>query len=676
MYMRRKILGPLLVALTATAAVLVTIAPDGWGPGVTCDELYHVYQGKELVTALRQQGLAFFSPANINQNFYWERGGAPVQTPLGHLILGAAHYVFDTAPDNIESVSITSARFAPAMAFGLLVFIVGVWTLRREGVLAGTVAAAAVALTPRLFGHAHLASLDMLTTVFFVAAVLAAIEASRGGRPWQYALAGVVWGAATLVRLHGLLLAPPVFLWLVWRTPTPEPTLYRSWASEKRVRGLLLGPGVWAAAGAATFVAGWPWLWLTPLDRFMQFLESGSARLALHTFYMGEVWADRDVPWHYPWVVFAVTVPVGLLVLGGLGLWARFGRDIWRQLRGEGDQDQERVQAAAEAASGGEILKDEGILLIGVAVFVLAVFSWPGVPVYDGERLFLMVFPFWAIWVGVGARWLVDPPSPGERLTPVADGEGDDLGVPFTTAGTRRMRFERQLQEYRRKTRPKTVDRHATTGPGSVWTRSRRLRLWVVLSFVALQGVGLIAYAPCHLSYYNMLVGGLAGAEPLGFEATYWGDTVREPMLAEAVRLTHGKPILFAPNLALFQVPAVELSSPSLHEARVALVGWSPSGVEGVDGSRYAIVYHRRADLADVEWLLNHGRVVAEYGKQGVWLARLIELEAPLDVRGKLIRIDGLPREDVDEHIGPAPGERSGKSARTLRAGGPADGRG
>ena len=173
--------------------------------------------------------------------------------------------------------------------------------------MAGTVAAAAVALMPRLLAHAHLAALDMLTTLFFVAAVLAVAEAARGGRWWQFALAGVVWGAAMLVRLHGLLVAPPVILWLVWRL-------------RRRVGLPLLA---WLAAGGLTLFLGWPWLWLAPLARLQQYVASGSVRHTLHVFYAGQVWADRDVPWHYPWAMFAVTVPLGFLVLGLIGIGAK-----------------------------------------------------------------------------------------------------------------------------------------------------------------------------------------------------------------------------------------------------------------------------------------------------------------------------------------------------------------
>ncbi len=204
--------------------------------------------------------------------------------------------------------------------------------------------------------------------------------------------------------------------------------------------------------------------------------------------------------------------------------------------------------------------------------FLLLLFSWPGVPVYDGVRLFLVVFPLWAIWVGIGARWLTD------RLI-------------------------------------------------STW-KSPRVILAAIVVLVAIQGIGLAIYRPCHLSYYNLLVGGLAGAERLGFEATYWGDSVREPLLAEGARLSGDAPILFAPNLAPFQAPAVAMCSPSLNQAGVELVGEKQSESELADRCRYAVIYNRRADPASV---VGRGKVVSEYRKQGVWLTRLVELAAPLD---------------------------------------------
>jgi hypothetical protein len=574
--------GPLLVGLAALAVVAATLAPDGSGPGVTCDELYHVYQGKRLVTALRHQGLEFFKPANIDQNFPWKPGGPPVQGPLGYWILGWTHYLFDLSPDNPNAVSIAAARFAPAIAFALLVLIVGVWTGRREGALAGTAAAAAVALMPRVFGHAHLAALDMLTTLFFVAAVLAVAEAARGGRVWQYALAGAVWGATMLVRLHGLLVAPPVVAWLVWR-----------WYRNRQQGPRAIWPlAAWLCGGVAVLFAGWPWLWLAPVARFQQYLSSGTARQALHVFYLGQVWNDRDVPWHYPWVMFAVTVPVGLLALGAIGIWAR--------LPGKPRCPHPNPLPEGEGTALANLFpKGEGALLGGAMLFVLLVFSLPRTPVYDGERLFLMVFPLWAIWVGIGAAWLCRSHQ----------AHGNPKRKRGNTAPGPRLRFG-LLSDWR---------------PGCTMV--------AVVGFIALQGLGLVIYAPCHLSYYNLLVGGLAGAERLGFEVTYWGDTVREPMLAEAARRAPGQTILFAPSLAPFQAPAVEMWSPALHDAHVQLVGWDAAKPDEAERCGYAVIYHRRADPAGEKWILDRGQTVAEYSKQGVWLARLVRLVPPR--RGK-----------------------------------------
>jgi len=532
----RHLGGPLGIAVAATVATLATLGPAAGGPGVTCDEFYHVDYGKRLVTAVRQQGPAFLAPANIRRNFPWKPGGAPVHPPLGNWILGWTHHLFDPAPDNPFVISIAAARFAPALALGLLVLLVGLCTARAEGFLAGNAAALAVVLVPRVFGHAHLAALDTLTALFFVAAVLAVIEADRrGGRLWHFGLAGIVSGLAMLVRLHGLLLLVPVAAWLIWRL-------------RRRAAAPL---AAWTTAAAATLFLGWPWLWLAPLENLRQYLGTATGRVPLHVFYAQAVWADCDVPWHYPTVMFVVALPLGLLVFGLLGLWAR--RRSWK----------------AEPGFP---------LVIGTLAFLLLVFSWPGVPVYDGVRLFLPVFALWAVAVGSGAGWVAD-------------------------------------HHYVRRLAP-------------------RLRGLLVGLLLGSQGAGLILYHPWQLSHYSLLVGGLGGAQRLGFEVTYWGDSVTEPLLAEAARRATDGAVLFGPNLAPFQATAVETSSPALQDARVRLVDRPPSGPEEIGECRYAVFYHRRADLGEVQRLMQAGRVVEEHSRQGVWLARLVEFPTPLQRPG------------------------------------------
>lgn len=525
-------LGPLLVALLTLAVTIATLQPGITGPGVTCDELYYVIMGKRAVTTFRHLGLAHFvSPGN------WrgiETGAdhPPVHPPLGTWILGTVHHLFDPAPDDFRSVSITAGRFAPALALGMLCLLVGLAVVRREGALAGTVAAAAVVLVPRVFAHGHLATLDMLTTFFFTTAVLAAAEADeRGSRPWQFALAGVLWGLTMLVRLHGVLLVPPMAAWILWR---------HRWRAAGRF-------GAWFAAGAVTFFGGWPWLWSDPWSRLAHYMASGTQRQVIHVFYWGQVWPDREVPWHYPLVMFVVTLPLGLLALGLLGIWRK------------------RAALPREGLS---------LLALGTLALLLATFMWPGTPVYDGVRLFLMVFPLWAVFVGIGARWLVD------------------LNWP-------------------------------------VWQKyPQGWRVAVVGILVAGQALGLVLYHPCQLSHYSLLIGGLPGAERLGFEMCYWGDAVVESLLAEAVRHQEGGAVLFVPNLAPFHGPGIRMSSPALADARVDLLAPPSIHLGGEGGPRCIVVYRRLADLQDLPGSLWQGRVLAEYGKLGVWLARVIEVPA------------------------------------------------
>src|SRR5262249_45396494 len=110
------------------------------------------------------------------------------------------------------------------------------------------------------------------------------------------------------------------------------------------------------------------------------------------------------------------------------------------------------------------------LLLVGSILFFLLLFS-TRVPVYDGERLFLHVFPSWALLIGLGFGWL------RERLS------------------------------------------------GSVWA-GRGL-----IAVVAAQGIGAVITFPFGLSYFNLLVGGLPGAERLGLEVTYWSDAIDDVLL-------------------------------------------------------------------------------------------------------------------------------------------------
>jgi hypothetical protein len=417
----------------------------------------------------------------------------------------------------------------------------------------------------------------LFAALFFFAALAALLSATRdwspsaGPRsPWiKVALAGALWGLALASKISGLLLLPAAGVWLVAR--------YRAKGAALFV--------VWMLVGYAVLLVLWPWLWFAPVERTARFLFTATDRATLHTFYWGQVWDDRATPWHYPWIVTAVTVPAGILVLAIYGAAAG-----WREAT---------FRPAVQLT----------LLALGS---VLLTFSWPGVPVYDGERLFLMVYPLVGLLCGVAvarlAAWAVR-----DRRTFATRGVREAVSKPALIR--RRVPLLARLA---------VPCRALHCWASQQWHPSQVLKLLLLLLFAA-QGVGIIAYHPFQLSYYNLLVGGLGGAARLGFEVTYWGDTVDHTIANIAAQRATAGTVLLAPHLAPFQAQAVEIVNPSFEEHGARVVGW-PGDSTVEPPPRYLLVYNRRADPVVPAELISRARLVAENRRQGVWLARLYEL--------------------------------------------------
>jgi 4-amino-4-deoxy-L-arabinose transferase-like glycosyltransferase len=503
----------LLIGLVGTLAVLAT--KDD--PGLTSDEPFSASYGKAFVYRLLTHGGSFFTPESIEETF----GARSEHPPLGRWAVGWAQWLLDPRPRDPLYFDVRLARIAPAVAFGLLLILVTRRAAVWWGTPAGVAAGVGLGLMPRVFAHAHFAALDTFVSLTYTAAICAASGIFAGKHPaWRAIAAGAVWGLALLAKMHGVLVAPVV----------------ASWALLSERRRAVWPVCCWSAAGLATFVAGWPWLWNAP-QRMAQFFARSVDRSSTMVWYLGREFRDVDVPWHYPWILFAVTVPVGLLALGAVGLGVGVTRCRW------------------DARVG---------LVLGAWLFPLVLFSSPRVPVYDGTRLFLMVFPLWALLIGLGtatiARWLA------ERCGRY--GAGAALGV-----------------------------------------------------FFAAQAVGVVRYHPCQLSYYNALVGGLSGAERLGFQVTYWGDALTPAWLDRWSRAaTAGSVAALAPTL--YRDHELLYMTDRMARAQQKLVP------QNDPRAQYLIVFNRRPYVGN-ELLRRIDRltpVIPPLQIDGVWLAAAYRL--------------------------------------------------
>ena len=533
---------PAIVAAGAVVLIFLAIDPSGVypnrfdGPGITLDEIFNVREGVRLEIATTPFLLGEISLAEAFGEQDDVPHGSQLGThladhpPLGRLWIGICRRLTKSIAPPADAdqllLSIAAARTASALAFGVLVFLIGYIATQWYGRTAGLVAALSVVLMPRAFGHAHLATLETMTSLTYAGAILSV--AHLWGKPrflgprddvirseenlpsFQLndrnyelvlprfktcVLTGVLFGLALLTKMQAIFIPVPIVLWawIHWKYRSIWPLL------------------VWGCTGLLVFFAFWPWLWLDPIEHFIEYFGRTSNRLTVHAWYLGFQYDDVEVPWHYPFVMFLITVPLGLQLLG-LNALIPGTKIRWQPWR-------------------------EWIVLVAILV-PMSVFAIPGIAVYDGVRLFLVVFALWAILIGAGfvSAW--------EWLT-------------------------------------KRVSRPTSIAAATL--------------FFAIQGYGIIMHCPCHLSYYNLAIGGLRGADKLGMEPTYWSDSFTAGFQREVVdSVPEGATIYVAPVLHQFQLNVLFEQSPILRKHNIQLRPFTEPGSEEAE---YIMVFYRKADL-------------------------------------------------------------------------------
>ena len=506
-----------------------TVEGQPRGPGLTIDESFNIQQGVYLVDALGQHGPLVFSPSGATEVF-GSPEYLPDHPPLGRVVLGVAHYLTSWCISGAESTGyhVPAARLGSCFAFAMMVLLLTEFCQRRYGWASAVCAAILMISTPGLIGHARLAALESATNLAWVAALLPLLAWWTDSRPpsaLRACISGGLWGLLLLTKVQGVLLPPIVILWTVW---------------QFRWHGLR--PLIWwTLCGSAVFLLAWPWLWLDPIHNLQQYLGRTADRPTLYCWYFGERFADKQVPWHYPFIITLFTLPVGVL----LCLLSRVRR--------------KRPDAVDQ------------FLLLSIAA-PLIVFALPGTPVYDGNRLFLIVMP--AIMV-LAAR---------------AFGRFDD-----TTKGTN----EPSLPPL-----PRTMVR---------WQAA-------VLGLLAIQPFGSPLFSPYAISQYGPLAGGSNGAARLGMESSYWSDGLNGSFWEQ---VPENSTVFVAPVSHQFQLQDIMSLVPIVQQRNIRLIPYEydPDRQKGL-----LLLIHRLADLRPELRVVPPGAtVVAEARLDHVVLARLID---------------------------------------------------
>jgi 4-amino-4-deoxy-L-arabinose transferase-like glycosyltransferase len=381
--------------------------------------------------------------------------------PLQKVACGFAQRWFGGVMPGLMAMRLPSALWFAVAVCAIYLLCRGVWG--RRGALFG---ALAFATMPRVIADAHFVALDMpIACWFFVTAAIAAWAMRRSSWPLAV-LAGVAFGLALLAKLNAFFL--PIVL-IVWTA------IFHRKQWPKLIPMIALGPLV--------FWIGWPWMWFDVVDHVRSYLTFHSGHAAYNVWYLGRLW--QYAPWHYPFVMTAVTTPALLLALAALGIVGATRRVALACPPPKGESATRPYWYGAEPA----------LLLLGLIV-TLVPNALPSSPKYNGVRLFLPAFPFLAALAGGGFAWV--------------------QGVATSLASR--------------------LGRHLTPLPPSPsLERGRRLSSLIAAALGALLlypgANAAIRIHPYQLAYYNALVGGTAGATRRGFETIYWGQVFEEAPL-------------------------------------------------------------------------------------------------------------------------------------------------
>ena len=375
-------LWPAVIGFVGLLLVCLTLDPASRGtanlldaPGFTIDENFNIQQGYFLYAAISIYQFYIIFPESLREILI-DTQYLPDHPPLGRLWIGVFHALAKNALGISTQFDYGCGRVGSAFAFFFLILICGMFAGRWWGKTASITTAITVMLTPRLFGHAHLGSLEMCVNLTYTLAVLyichtwianpcptkSGATNSFWGRIQSYSgvhlkfafVAGLLWGLALLTKIQGVFVPVSLTLWILY---------------AYRLKGVL-PLAVMGITGFVVFFVCWPWLWFDPVTHLKNYLGSATDRLPINCWYMGEQFVDKKVPWHYPFAMLLLTIPLGHLFIAGFAVW------------------QHR--------------RESRVRYLILSLFVpLLIFALP-VAKYDGERLFQFVIPLCGMLAGYG----------------------------------------------------------------------------------------------------------------------------------------------------------------------------------------------------------------------------------------------------------------------------------
>ncbi|HOE62147.1 MAG TPA: glycosyltransferase family 39 protein [Candidatus Sumerlaeota bacterium] len=327
--------------------------------GLSWDEAYYYEPSR---SAARWLGRALFSGARPLSSDEIDAAWEEIRElpSFVKLALGTSSLLFENVLGQL-----TALRLPAAIAFALTLLLIYRLMIEHFGRRAAVAGTLAYALTPPLFGHAHIGASESFTAFMTILTVFCFLKGLE--KPLWSVLLGIVFGLALNTKINCAFL----------------PLVLLPWAHVYHRRKYANNFFALVFLSPVAMVITWPWLWHDTAKRLLEYFYFFVSHQFTAVYYFGQKYnyGSALAPWHYPFVMMFYNTPPLILFFMFAGI--------------------------ASALKNIRRSPVEALLLWG-GIFTLGIAAMPNSPKYDGVRLFLPAFVFMLPLAGVGLAALCE----------------------------------------------------------------------------------------------------------------------------------------------------------------------------------------------------------------------------------------------------------------------------
>jgi len=328
--------------------------------GITWDEGVYFHVGISYFNWLK-------NPSLKNIDAYWAINKE--HPPLPKLLGGITNFLFHEKLKILNSISSFRLSILPFVFLSTYFLFLFAYELLDYRI--AFITTALFFFLPRIFFHSHLGGMDYPITSLWLVVIYSYWKAMKD--PKWIIVSSMLLGFALLAKINSFLIyIPLLFYWVLTHHGQLKCIMRgKSWLKCRestqifhKIFPLFIIPPI-------IFIAFWPWLWKDTFQRVTEYLSFHMHHAIVYVYYLGTQYPIA--PWHYPWVLTFLTVPLIILAPFFIGLVSIIFRP-----------------------------NKTNIFLLLNAFLPLIMISFPSVPKYDGVRLFLPAFPFICMIAGMG----------------------------------------------------------------------------------------------------------------------------------------------------------------------------------------------------------------------------------------------------------------------------------